>query len=461
MERPLFWHQGLFLQPQHFQLKDLYDQSLMTPFNRYLNPHFWGVADIEIQQAALGNNSLDFSNAAFLFPDMTYVTCPGNAVMQARSFEGEWGESGKRLPVYAGIKKLNATGENVTVLSALSNLNDVTTRFVTTTEAEDIPDLHHNGPPAQVKKLYYVVKLFFETEKELAGDYELLPLAELERNSSEVILSEKYIPPSISFDASAPLLKMVSEIRDQIASRARQLEAYKRDRGVHSAEFGARDMIYFLALRSLNRYVPMLMHLTEARRIHPWTVYGVLRQLAGELSSFSGDVSVAGESENGKQLVQAYDHRNLWACFSGIQSLIVRLLNEITAGPEYILQLMYDETYYAADLPPAIFEGGNRFYLVFTTQTDPGPVVHDAANIAKLGSRENLPILIARALPGIRLEHRPSPPQELPRRADSIYFQIDHHSDHWDQVRREKNLALYWDSAPQDLKIELMAVGGN
>jgi len=461
MERPLFWHQGLFLQPQHFQLKDLYDQSVMTPFNRYLNPYFWGVADIEMQPAALGNHSFNFLKATLLFPDMTYVVFPGNAVMQARSFEKEWGEGGKRLPVYVGIKKFNDAGENVTVLSSLSNLNDVTTRFVTTTEAEDIQDLHHNGPPAQVKKLYYVLKIFFETEKDLLGDYELIPLASLERDSAEIILSSNFIPPSISFHGSDLLYKMVAEIRDQIASRARQLEAYKRDRGVHSAEFGARDMIYFLALRSLNRYVPMLMHLTETRRIHPWTVYGVLRQLAGELSSFSGRISVAGESENGKQRLLAYDHRNLWACFSGIQTLIVQLLDEITAGPEYIIPLMYDETYYAADLQPAIFEGGNRFFLVFTTDTDPQPLIQDAATIAKLGSREILPILIAKALPGIRLEHYATPPQELPRRANSIYFQIDHHSDHWEQVKREKNLALYWDSAPQDLKIELMAVGGN
>lgn len=461
MERPLFWHQGLFLQPQHFQLKDRYDQLALTPFNRYLMPFFWGVGDIEIQQAAIGNHSFNLLKAAFVFPDMTYAVFPGNALVQARSFEQEWHEGGKRLPVYAGIKKFNDAGENVTVLPDLSNINDVTTRFVTTTDSEEIQDLHHNGPPAQVKKLYYVVKIFFDTEKEQLGDYELIHLARLERRGAEIILDETSVPPCVSLDASGVLYKLVVEIRDQIAARARQLEAYKRDRGVHSAEFGARDMIYFLALRSLNRYVPMLMHLTETRKVHPWTVYGILRQLAGELSSFSGRISVSGASESGEQLVQHYDHRNLWACFAGVRALIGQLLDEITAGPEYIVPLMYDETYYAADLPPAIFEGGKRFFLVFSTETDPQPLVSDAVHIAKLGSRENLPILIARALPGIRLEHYPSPPQELPRRANSIYFQIDHHSDHWEQVRREKNLALYWDSAPRDLKIELMAVGGN
>jgi len=459
MNRPLFWHQGLFLQPQHFQLKDLHDQSLLTPLHKFLNPHFWGIGDMEIQQAALGNHSFNLLKGEFLFPDMAYVVFPDNAVVQARSFEGAWQEGGKSFTVYVGLKKWNDAGENVTVLSNLSNLSDVTTRFVTTTEAEEIQDLHQNGPSAQVKRLYYVLKIFWGTEKDFVGDYELIPLANLERDGDEIRLSEQFIPPCISLSGSETINKLVREIKDQISSRGRQLEAYKRERGIHTAEFGTRDMVYLLALRSLNRYVPLLTHLTETKRIHPWPLYAVLRQLAGELSSFSSEVSVTGEIEDGTRLLPDYDHRNLWECFSGAKTLVTRLLDEITAGPEYIIQLMYDGTYFAADLPPKIFEGRNRFYLVLETEVDPKNILQTMENIAKLSSRQALPILIARSLSGIKLKQLETPPQELPRRAHSIYFQIDHHGDQWDQVQKGNNLALYWDTAPQDLKVELMAVG--
>ena len=80
-------------------------------------------------------------------------------------------------------------------------------------------------------------------------------------------------------------------------------------------------------------------------------------------------------------------------------------------------------------------------------------------SIAKLGSRETLPLLIARALPGVKLDYLKIPPQELPRRADSCYFQIDHHSNQWARIEQGNNLALYWDSAPEDLSIELMITG--
>ena len=459
MEKPLFWHQGLFLQPHHFQMEDLYFRSLLTPLHLFLQPHLWGIGDIEIQQTALGNFSFSIIRGDFLFPDMTYVVLPGNAVIEARFFDQAWVEGGKPFTVYAGLKKWNDAGENVTVLSDSGKASDVTTRFVTKADPEEVRDLHQGGPNAQVKRLDHVIKIFWETEIDQLGDYVLIPVAQLERSGEEITLLEQFIPPSLSIFSSEALLKIVREIRDQIASRGRQLEAYKKQRGVHTAEFGSRDMVYLLALRSLNRYVPLLTHLIESQQVHPFCVYGVMRQLIGELSSFSEQVNVAGELADGTALLSSYDHRALWKCFSGAQALIIQLLNEITAGPGYVFQLVYDGAYYSSELPPVIFEGGNRFYLVIETNEDSKSVLQSLETLAKLGTRKSLPLLIARALPGVRLEHLPVPPQELPRRARSVYFRIDHHSEQWAQVEKGHNLSLYWDSAPDDLKTELMVVG--
>lgn len=459
MERPLFWHQGLFLQPHHFQREDLYFQSLLTPFHRFIQPHLWGTGGLEIQEASLGNFSFNLLRGEFLFPDMTYVSFPGDAVLNARSFDEAWVEGGKPFTVYVGLKKWNPAGENVTVLSGSEKISEITTRFVTKADPEEVPDLHQSGPPAGIKRLHHVLRIFWETEVDQLGDFVLVPVAQLERRGEEIVLSENFIPPCLTLSSSEPLMKIVKEIRDQISSRGRQLESYKRQRGIHTAEFGARDMVYLLALRSLNRYIPLFSHFTESPQVHPWRAYALIRQLIGELSSFSDRVNVAGELEDGTRLLSGYDHRDLWRCFSTAQALVIQLLDEITAGPEYIFQLIYDGTYYATELPPAIFEGRNRFYLVLETETDHKVVLQSVGTISKLGSRETLPILIARALPGVKLDHLPIPPQELPRRAHSIYFQIDHHTEHWAQVERGRNVGLYWDAAPDDLKVELMVVG--
>ncbi len=459
MNRPLFWHQGLFLQPHHFQQLDLYIQSLMTPYHRFIQPYLWGIGDMEIQESTLQNGSFHLARGEFLFPDRTYVTVPGNGLVESRTFDDSWTEGEKPLTVYLGIRRLNEAGENVMVLPGLENLAEIGTRLVTTADTEEVVDLYQAGRPAQMKRLFYLLKIFFETEIDQLGDYELIPLARLERSGDSVILSEHFIPPCLNISVSNPLFKIVTEIRDEIGSRGNQLESYKRTRGIHTAEFGARDMVYLLALRSLNRYTPLLSHLSESNQVHPWAAYGLVKQLIGELSSFSESVTVLGETEDPALQLPKYDHRNLWECFSKAQTLVIRLLDEITAGPEYIIQLLYDGTYYSAELDPAIFEGRNRYYLVMETEEDPQSAINALETIAKLGSRETLPILIARALSGVGLQHLTLPPQELPRRAHCIYFQVEHQSDQWAQVQQGHNIALYWDGAPQDLKVELMIVG--
>ncbi len=458
IQRPLFWHQGLFLQPQHFQLLDLYFRSLLSPFNNFMQPYFWGVGDCEIQTAALENQSFNLNSCELLFPDGTYTVFPGNAMIEGRSFEQAWVEGGKPFTVYIGLKKWDNAGKNVTVLSKLENLAQTTTRFITTTDPETIDDLHEGGIEAHVKSLYYALKIFWEKEKDRLGDYITIPIAQLVRRGDEVVLSENYIPPCLNILKSKPLMKLVKDLRDQISARCHQLEEYKIQRGIHTAEFGSRDMVFLLALRSLNRYVPLLFHFTETHQVHPWSLYGLLRQLVGELSSFSSKYNVLGELSDGTRLLPSYDHKDIWECFSSAQNMAIQLLDEITAGPEYIINLLFDGTYYTADLDPGMFEGLNRYYMILNTESDPKDVIKSLTNIAKLSSREDLPLLIVHHLSGIGLTHLMVPPQELPKRAHSIYFQIDHNSDKWAKVEKERNIAIYWDNAPEDLKIELMVI---
>ena len=58
--RPVFWYQGLFLQPQHFQHADLFTQSLLAPLRRYLQPYFWGVCRLWVNETALSGGNLRF-----------------------------------------------------------------------------------------------------------------------------------------------------------------------------------------------------------------------------------------------------------------------------------------------------------------------------------------------------------------------------------------------------------------
>jgi type VI secretion system protein ImpJ len=458
--KPLFWHQGLFLQPQHFQQQDLAWNSQLAPFREWMTPHFWGIQDLEIKKAALGIRSFGLVKGKFLFPDGTHIEFPGNAVIEDRSFEEAWMEGGKPFPVYVGVRKWNADGENVTVVKKGDSLADITTRFIAPADPEETMELHAGGPAGHVKKLTYLLKIFWESEKDHLGDYTLIPLAQIERQGAAIVLATHFIPPCLSIGSSEPLARLIKEIEDQLASRGRQLEEHKSQKGIHTAEFGSRDMVYLLALRSLNRSLPWLRHYVEAPQIHPWHLYGLLRQIIGDLSCFSENINVTGE-DRAEDLgrLPAYDPLNLWDCFSAAQRVIVRLLDEITAGPDHIVTLQPADGIHSAELKAAIFDDKNRFYLALTTEDDPKKIPRAMDSLAKLSSANHLSVLISHALPGIPLDYLGTPPQELPRRGNVLYFAIDAHHEQWANVKKERSLAFSWDGAPDSLKVELMAVG--
>lgn len=459
-QQAIYWHQGMFMQPQHFQMADLHNQFRSKPLMDAGLPYFWGVGALHINTSSVVNRVIEIDSAQLLFEDRTYVEYPGGAVIAPRSFDTAWVEGDKPLMVYLGLKKLSSQEKNVTLVESLSAVSAVSTRYVSLSNPPEVADLFSDGPASQVRTLQHVVKIFFETELPNIEGFELIPIACLVRDGDTVKLDDDFIPPSYTLGASDVLMRTIREIRDELSGRTRQLQEYKSPREMQKAEFDASYMSFLLALRSLNRACPYLFHLTETRQVHPWVAYGTLRQLIGELSSFSERFNMLGESTDGSGTVglPPYKHTDLHRCFERAHVLISTLLNEITVGPEFLAILEYREGAYLGDLPPSFFDRRNRFYLVIRTEKDPKWVVDSMQYETRLAAPEDIPGLIAHALPGIELIHIPSAPQGLPRRANSYYFRIEQVSQLWDSVERQGQIALQWLDAPDDLRAEVVVL---
>lgn len=456
IQRPLFWHQGLFLQPQHLQLQDRFVQSQLIPFLKYQQPYFWGACSAEIDEGGLGTGSFALDSGSFLFQDGTYVEFPGNALCAARRFGTL--QEGRPLRVYLGLRRWDPAGQNVAVIDSPEEAGSSPRRFLAMADPEEVRDQHGSGPDGQVKRLQHLLKLFWEDELDQLGDYHLIPLARLHDAGGGITSSASFVPPCVTIGASPTLMKLVREIRDHLAARSRQLAEYKKQRGVHNGPSGHRDTVYLLALRTLNRHVPHFFHLTESGLAHPWNVYGSLRELVGELSSFSLRVDALGESPAGEPLLPPYDHTRLWDCFSAARELVTQLLQEVTAGPQHVIPLLKDGAAFVGQLAPSLLEGGKRYFLALKTEQDPKLVIQALGSLAKLSSRQHVTVLASRALPGLSLEYLQVPPEELPRRPHTLFFEVDHHHVHWEMVAKAHDIALYWDCAPEDLEVELMVV---
>ena len=43
LPRPIFWGQGMFLQPQHFQQQDCYHEARLRRYMQWVSPFYWGI----------------------------------------------------------------------------------------------------------------------------------------------------------------------------------------------------------------------------------------------------------------------------------------------------------------------------------------------------------------------------------------------------------------------------------
>ncbi len=455
--RPLLWHQGLFLQPQHFQHMDMRFQAVLALLMQQQTPYPWGINKLKIMEPALQNRLFEVSQLDVVFQDGTFISFPGNAVIQPRSFQkidiDSTGE--KPFRVYLGLKKKNPSSINVTSVQNMQDMYSISTRYISDVQPEEVKDLHIGGAPAMTRFINYALKLFWETEVEGLGDYMLIPIAQLELAGDKVMLSTDFVPPAVSISGSDTLMQIIRSIEEQIKSRCRVLEMYKIH-DVKTSDMTGVSIRYLLALSTVNRYMPVFDHLIEKPFVHPWFLYGLLRQLIGELSTFTDRINALGFIASGDRLVPTYNHTEIGNCFIEAQKLIGELLSAIVIGDENIIQLIREEDMFKGRIPAEAFSDRNFYSLAITTKGDPSSIINSLVHHAKLGSLEEMPTLLARALPGIALTHKQSPPSGLPKTADTYYFTLDANHPLWSEIRASSNICLYWDEASEDAKVELI-----
>jgi type VI secretion system protein ImpJ len=453
-DRPPFWYQGLFLQPQHFQAQESHWRHQLGALLAHL-PYAWGTSGLQFREDGLDDHSLELVQGELLFPDGTLVRVPEGAPGPVRDFRAAWSDPLQPFKVYLGLKRWNPAGANVSVAEGAAV---PATRFVAAQDPEEVADTHEGGPPGQVRLLTPVLKLFWESELPALGDHCLLPAAVLVRDRDKVRLDPRFAPPAFTLGGAPALRNVVRAIRSRVAAQVRRLEEFKLPPEHQNPEFHATYGQYLMALRILAGALPELQHASEPPVAHPWAVYGQLRRLAGELSTFTDRINALGQLEDGRSLLPEYDHADPLPCFEAAQTLIGELLAAVLVGPRQIIDLARDGRVFQADLPAETFDPLHAYFLAVRTGGHRDAVLRELTVLAKAGSREQVPVLLSRALSGVPLRPMDAPPAGMPKHAGAFYFRLDAGHAQWLEVERTRSFCLHWDSAPADTKVELVVL---
>jgi type VI secretion system protein ImpJ len=453
--KSIFWRQGMFLQPQHFQQSELYLTNQSNLVREYSHPWFWGFISYSMAKLSLQQLIVELDQGEIIFQDGTHVILGQNAYIQSRQLDDVQIDPEVPLNVYVGLRKMSTLKSNVTVINDTTETSAVQTRFFTDSAPHTVDDVYSDGPEAELQSLTYKLGIVFEHERDIYGDYLLVPIAKIALDGENLIYTTEFVPPLITIAGSSEIQRLVKELRDELTGRAIQLNS-NNNAIQESGNFDPNLLRYRIGLQTLSRYVPRLFHITETPNIHPWDVYGSLRELVGEISTFTQDVNFLGENKKGERLLPSYKHTNIGECFHAARNLISQLMNEISVGPQFLVELDFDGKYFSTEVPAEFFEQQVDFYLILNTEQTWTDHSQSFLTTAKLADGSMVEVLAERSLPGIGLYHMPSPPAGLPKKAFANYARIDIHDEKWQQIQSKQNLALMWGEAPSDLKVELV-----
>ncbi len=457
VDGPIFWHQGLFLQPQHFQRTDQRTEALLGGLARLARPWLWGVRSLRFDEGALAAGTVSLNEARLILPGMGLeLDVPGNAVCAARALPGDVG-LGEQVDVWLGLRPLKKDEPNVSVCEDAAALAQASTRLGLVDSQESVADLYQEGPSAVLRRLRYVLRLVFGPELGTVRDMLLLRVARLQRRSDGLHVDSSYVPPCLCLDDSPRLLEICREIRDRVMGKARELDSYKRL--ARRGDMGELTGI-FLVLRSLARFAARLESLVDMPVATPWESCLLLRELLAELSVFSTRINALGEDAQGQSSLAPYRHDDPLPAFAGLREAIILLLDGLSGGPRYMVRFEPDPPFYAVRLAPHLCAGaGHSEYWISlqTASVDLGSHVESLRRI-KICPGEEMPVLLARALPGMPFSIEDQPPLGLARKPGAAYLRLHSESPLWEKVCRQGQLALAWEEAPGDLEAHFIVL---
>ncbi|MDR1080993.1 MAG: type VI secretion system baseplate subunit TssK [Deltaproteobacteria bacterium] len=456
--RPIYWQQGTFLEPQHFQLLEYQRRADLSFILEALHPWPWGFSELRLNADALASYTLEIVGMDLWLPGGRRLVVPGNARVAPASFRKAWTNPDELLEVFLAVPEFVPEAANVDDQDGRPEQGGrAPRRLFTPAPPENVPDLLGGGPAARVETLVYNAALLFGDEVRDAGGCGVLPVAKLVRQGEKVMRAD-FAPATLRLYPGSPLLELAADVAELLKAKGRELEEYKITPSQSRLEsLASNSLALVTALGIVLRHTARLHHLLNCPAVHPYTVFSAIRELAAELTVFAPGISALGEPLTGEGGAPVpYDHKDPLPSFRETAALVGRLLDTMTPGPDLYAVFQRDRNGFTVALPP-LPEGGCIFWVSARTELAPEEAKAGLSAFAKMASPERARNLVSYNLPGVTLTPLREAPVGLPKRPDTVYFAVRQKDPMWDEAVKAGRIALFWDGAPP--KAELALVG--
>ncbi|MCM2130793.1 type VI secretion system baseplate subunit TssK [Larsenimonas rhizosphaerae] len=440
----IMWSEGMFLLPQHFQYQDEFHQRQQAAARQSQTPFHWGVQQLTVDEGALEQGTLRLTRLKMVFPDGTLMDAPQHDPLPLGRDLNELSRNTEVL-IHAALKVVEPWAPSYLNENVPRNGNR---RFIQ--RFDTMVDLNEGSLENELGMLELNVTLLMEGDS-LDG-YTSCPIALLKRNAAGGFSLEtrEFMPPSLHLSSSSLPLEIGNRLVGMLQARSEALSGRRRERADQVAEFGSSDVTLFWLLYTINRAYPQLSHLIAHTGCHPERLYRFLAELAASLMTFSMSHALADIPE--------YDHHNPAPSLLKLEQVVRELLDVVV--PNQYIPIPLEQTrpsYYMGRLNDARLKDAD-FYISVHADMPGARILELVPRAFKVGSPEDIEVVVNTAMPGGTLTHAPRLPSAIPARLDNHYFALEPHGSVYERMMKAQAIAFYVPSGFTNLSIELMAV---
>ncbi|MBV8070921.1 MAG: type VI secretion system baseplate subunit TssK [Acidobacteriaceae bacterium] len=428
----VIWSEGMHLGPHHFQAQSRYFEDSIQFAISALWPYAWGVSGCELDPEALHNGRIAVLHARGMFPDGLAFNMPEcDRLPESRSIQDLFPPTREKVLVSLAVAPRKIDQQN----TGLSREDGNGFRYFA--ETRQLPDETTGRDERPVRVARKNIRLLLDTED--GGDWLTLPVARVMRGGSGHFLPDpSFIPPCLQISASGTLMSLLRRLIEIMEEKSAALAV--RESGNRQG-FSAREIAAFWFTHSVNASLLPLRHLCFVKHGHPEELYVELSRLAGALFTFA----LASHPRS----VPLYDHRQLDVTFAALDQMIRAHLDLIVPANCLTIPLERSgECYWTGEIRDQRAFDRSNWILGVRSSAGDAAVMERTPRLVKVCSREFVPKLVERALPGLTLTHLATPPAAVSPAVETQYFAINKAGPCWDHIRQTKWVGLY---IPQEI----------
>jgi type VI secretion system protein ImpJ len=349
--KPLCWHEGMLLSPQHFQQDHIYWEAQMRQFNQMLAQYRWGIIELVIDEGRLLEGVVDISRLIAIMPDglqIDYDTKHDGPLQLPLQDVEALGKKGK-VKIHLSVP--------IRVPGSASDSTDIQ-RFKVC-DGKPVKDENTGDSEMVLQRLTPILSL--QAVDHVKEQYISLPLFEVIQPDGGQCEVGHYCPPLLGIAADdfltlkdytyerKPLQQRLQSVALATRKKARQLAGFSED---GDQQLGSRvTEQHRIWIRAMVQNLSEFELITDNDNSSPWEVYQVLARMIGSVSAL--------DPSGIPPKLARYDHLNSLNSLSLALDYISNQLDRVNLrytsivfdeGRDGVFTLTYDKAWAGQDL---------------------------------------------------------------------------------------------------------------